>query len=375
MTAPFHYVVKGKLIRYIKDGIIDFIEINESIVNENPILARERAFEIYENHINVLLQGVGKSYVSDKEARKDLISFFKPDANNKQDEDFNFRASYGNGIGVFMVIDQPIGAKTFEDKINDEFLIHGIGQIGFLDDPQTLMDGLNHEYWYYEHYSYDTKDYKQTVDFYDYDGEVTDPNEILETPFDWTGYDLPEESTEEEPKDEIRFISTYVELIKAGESNQVELKPTLLYYHDKEGIKSGYRMFVRHIIAKVICSFLNSNGGFLFIGVGDNKEIQGLANDYSLARPEGKDPKDYFSLEVDKLIRDYFKDIASNISGEFITINEVEIFVFRVFPSKNRPIFIQGLNGKEFYVRLTTSCEPYTDIQDITTYCINKWGK
>ena len=160
MTASFHYAVKAKLIRFIKDGLIDFIEFNEPIINENPIVARERAFEIYENHINVLLQGVGKRYVSDKEARQDLISFIEPGSDKQAgDKEFEFRDSYGNGIGVYLVIDQP-----FEnDNIGDEFLIHGIGRINWADDPQTLMDGLNHEYWYYEHYGYDTKDYKLSL--------------------------------------------------------------------------------------------------------------------------------------------------------------------------------------------------------------------
>ncbi len=112
----------------------------------------------------------------------------------------------------------------------------------------------------------------------------------------------------------------------------------------------------------------------MFVGVNDNKQIKGLQDDFSLAQPKGKDPKDYFSLQVDKLIREYFKGIASNISGEFIIVDSIEIFVFKVFPSKNKPIFIQGQNGKEFYVRLTTSCEPYTDIEEIATYCINHWG-
>ena len=377
MNAAFHYTVKAKLIRFIKDGVIDFIEFNEPFENENPILAREQAIKIYQNHIDVLLQGKNKIYISDKQARSDLISFIDTGTSTKikiGEKDFEFIDSYGNGIGVYLVIDQPMEDDITDDNVGDEYLIHGIGNIS-REDPQGLMDGLNHEYWYYEHYGYDTKNYKREINFYEYDIGEAELNEILETPFDWTGLDIREESTDEQPQEEIKITKTYAELIQGGESNQVELKPTLLYFYDKEGIKSGYRNFVRHIIAKVICSFLNSNGGYLFVGVNDNKEIKGLQDDFSLAQPKGKDPKDYFSLQVDKLIREYFKGIASNISGEFIIVDGIEIFVFKVFPSKKKPIFIQGQNGKEFYVRLTTSCEPYTDIEEIATYCINHWGQ
>jgi hypothetical protein len=374
MKAAFHYAVKAKLIRFVKDGLIDFIKVNEKFENESPIESREQAFKFYQNHIDVLLQGINKKYVSDIQTRTDLMSFINLGASTKinlGEKEFEYIDSYGNGIGVYLVVDQPI---EDEDNIGDEYLIHGIGNIS-REDPQGLMDGLNHEYWYYEYYSYDTKDYKQTVDFYEYDIEATESNEILQTPFDWTGYDIADESAIEQPKEEVIVSKTYAELISGGETNQVEFKAALLYYHNDDELKRGYKKFVRHIVAKVICSFLNSNGGYLFIGVSDNKEIQGLKHDFSLARPEGKDPKDYFSLEVDKLIRDYFKGVASNISGEFVTIDGIEIFVFTVFPCKNRPVFINGLNSKEFYVRLTTSCEPYTDIEDIATYCINKWGQ
>ena len=227
MKSAFHYTIKAKLIRFIKDGVIDFIEFNESFENENPILAREQAFKIYQNRIDVLLQGKNKKYISDKQARRVLISFIDTGTKTKiqvGESKIEFSDSYGNGIGVYLVVDQPMEDDIFDDNVGDEYLIHGIGNIGG-EDPQGLMDGLNHEYRYYQHYGYNTKDYKQTINFYEYDIEEAEPNEILETPFDWTGLDIPEESTDEQPK----IIPTYKELIQGGESNQVELKPTLLF--------------------------------------------------------------------------------------------------------------------------------------------------
>lgn len=383
MTSAFHYIVKAKLIRFIKDGEIDFIEFNEKFENSNPIIAREEAFKHYQNYIDVLLEGKGKEYYNDRQARKELTSFIDPGTMNKftiGEQEFELSDSFGNGIGIYLVIDKPMQDKIIDDKVGDEYLIHGIVSIG-RDDPQGLMDGLNHEYWYYEHYGNDIKTYKRTVNFYEYDIEEAELNDILDTPFNWTGYDVPyygervydEEIETDKPQSEL-IKKSYAQLIDGGENNQVEFKSNLLYYHDKDKEKSGYRMYVRHIIAKVICSFLNSNGGCLFVGVQDNKEITGIADDFSLVRPEGKDPKDYFTLEVDKIIRDYFKNFASNISGDFTVIDGKEIYVFTVFPSKHRPVFIKGQFAKEFYVRLMGSCEPFTDIEDITAYSIEKWG-
>ena len=386
MKSAIHYIVKAKLIRFIKDGEINFLEFNEKFESSNPILAREEAFRFYQNYIDVLLEGKNKKYYNDRDARDNLSSFIDPGTSTKikvGDELVEFNDAYGNGIGVYFVVDRPMQDNIFDDKVGDEFLIHGIGH-SIWNDPQSLMDSLNHEYDYYQHFGYETKDYKREVNFYEYEIEEAEINEILDTPFNWTGYDVPyygesaydeETEIENEKPENTEITKSYRQLIQGGENNQVEFKPCLLYYHDKEKENSGYRMFIRHIIAKVICSFLNSNGGYLFIGVQDDKRLTGLSDDFTLVRPIGKDPKDYFTLEVDKIIREYFKNFASNISGEFTVIDGVEIYVFTVFPSKHRPVFIKGQQGKEFYVRLIGSCEPYTDIEDITAYCIEKWGQ
>lgn len=369
MSPAFHYLVKAKLIRFIKNDKVDFIEINQTFTNDNPIEARELAFSFYQNHVDVLLQGLGKHYISHNQAKVELEIFLNSGKIITWDEhpEIKVPQSLGNGIGIYMIVDKPIAG----DQSGEEFIIHSIEFGG--GGAHALMDGLINEYNYYNHYGYDFKHYKQVINFID-EGEVeADSNEILQTPFDWTGYDINDNATSKK-QEESKNTITYEDLIQRGESNQVEFKPCLLYYHDKEGLNSGYRMSIRHIIAKVICSFLNSNGGFLFIGVGDDKQIQGLKDDFSLVQPTTKDPKDYFLLEIDKLIRHYFKTVASNIQGDFVTIDGTEIYVFTVFPSKYHPVFINGRLGKEFYARFAASSEPFNDMEDLAIYCLNKWG-
>ncbi len=372
MKAAIHYVVKAKLIRLIKGNEIDFLEFEEKFESENPITAREKAFAHYQNFIDVLLEAKGKKYFSDRQARTELTSFIDPGTSTKVkigDKEIEFSDSFGNGIGVFMVVDQPIEDKIFEDKIGEEFLIHGIGRISFSDDPQSLMDALNHEYWYYEQLNYDTKNYKQNIDFYEYDIAETEPNEILETPFDWTGYDKPQEEDEIEEPSAGKIENTSLEqLIKNGESNQVEFKPTLLFNFSSGKAGIG----IKGIVAKAICAFLNSRGGFLFIGVTDKGEIQGLEHDYKLA--DGKNPKDFFLLEFDQMLSHFLSfSVKSNVVGQFYELEGKEIFVVTVSPSKHRPVFLNGQTGKEFYVRGEASSQPLTDIEMIVNYCIDRW--
>lgn len=188
MAAAFHYLVKAKLIRFIDNREIDFIQLNEKFVNINPIEAREQAFNYYQNYIDVLLEAKGRRYQSDKDARENLDSFIDPGTITKKlykEVELELSDSFGNGIGVYMVIDQTIPDEIFDDKVGDEHLIHGIGHIGY--GYQGFMDGLSHEFCYYEHFKYDVKNYKQIIDFYEYDVDVTEAIEILKTPVDWTG--------------------------------------------------------------------------------------------------------------------------------------------------------------------------------------------
>jgi hypothetical protein len=83
MKAAFHYTVKAKLIRQTKGNELDFEEISKKFENKNPIIARDEAFHYYQSWIDILLQHKGKEYVSDGEARKDLVTFIEPGASAK----------------------------------------------------------------------------------------------------------------------------------------------------------------------------------------------------------------------------------------------------------------------------------------------------
>ncbi|MGN6297575.1 MAG: hypothetical protein ACTHM7_12390 [Ginsengibacter sp.] len=60
MKAAFHYLVKAKLIRKKGDNELDFEEISKTFEDENPIIAREEAFDYFQNLIDILLQHKGK---------------------------------------------------------------------------------------------------------------------------------------------------------------------------------------------------------------------------------------------------------------------------------------------------------------------------
>lgn len=383
--VKFHYVVKMKLIRRKKkNGDIEFLETEKKFENESPIAAREAAFNYYQNYIDVLLESKQKKYQSDKQAREELKSFIETGTKKKIEiggEIIEWNATYGNGIGVFLVPNESIGEYPYEREKGKELYIHGIGTKDVLgSDPSSLSYGLETEYKFYKLYNHKTSDKAKEVLFCDpedwgegYRDEQPLTLKILETPFDWTGLDKPYwwGDPEDDDLEETEEVSiTLEDIIQGGESNMVEFKPTLLYNFNTGKAGIG----IKKIIAKTICSFLNANGGFLFIGINDNGKPQGLSYDYSLS--DKKNKRDFFRLEFDQMI-EYFLSfsVKSNISGGFYEHDGEDIYVVKVFPSKRGPIFLKGQYGKEFYVRGMASSRPLTDIEDLANYCIEKWGK
>lgn len=400
----FYYTVKARLAIFNKiSSELEFPEFEKRFENTNPILAREAAFNYYESFIHGLLLGQGLSEneienISHQEITKILNPYIDPKTSSWHfigEKKIELPDFIGNGIRVSLQLDGGNEADSISEAQSvsliqeNELIIHWINE----DNPGKPFPApihfLEEEYAFYIDNNYDTKGSETTIKYLDFDEynegyleTALGTHTILKTPFDWTGYDKPywwgdykdlwDEPDNEKLEEEIQILkeTSLKELIKNGEGQQIEFKPTLLYHF---GTK-GYNFSIRNIIAKVICSFLNSRGGKLFIGLADDGTVQGLSHDFSLARPVGKDPRDYFKLEVDRIIREYFKDAATYISGEFETIDDVEIFVFTVFPNTKYPTFIKGQNGKEFFVRLTTSCEPYTDIENIVRYCMTHWG-
>ena len=141
------------------------------------------------------------------------------------------------------------------------------------------------------------------------------------------------------------------ELIKNGETNFVEFKSTLRWDLKQKKINK----VLEHVIAKSISAFLNTEGGFLFIGVDDNGTVLGLENDYSTM---SKKNSDGFMLTLTNLINHHLgKNCHQSINIAIVNINQKEVCIVSVKKS-DVPVFV-GKNGKEeFFVRTSCSSQP-----------------
>jgi len=109
-------------------------------------------------------------------------------------------------------------------------------------------------------------------------------------------------------------------------------------------------------VLKVICSFINTRGGRLIIGVNDEREIIGLKQElkefYGKNHKSLAKQKDAFDLDFGQALRTYFKldfiGQENNITSEFVEIEGTNDLVYLVIctPSVNPCVIKKVIKGK-----------------------------
>lgn len=391
---PFHYEVRVKLLAFDKDNNVRNESFTKVFNDKTPLENRAHVFEVFNEYLSFLEQI--KRLKKNSQGNFQIIqpTFISEilDKNENSEDYFKFTKvydQYKEEISIYLVVTDleiaknVIDAFEFEGKFETEFEIHKVSSFSF--DAQDLVDNLEmHEIPLYEHYEINIDSLMSTVFHYGLDyaesGEEEDGAKriILKTPFVWNTierynelYNSNQTTEKTEPTEKIDLLN----IIKRGESNQLEFKPCLLYNFKTQAPGIG----VKYIIAKAICGFLNSNGGVLFIGVNDNGNIQGLENyDYSLFH--GENEKDKLLLELDSLLT-YFFDLSIKpfVNSSIEKVDGKDILVIVVTESY-KPIFLRNKKyeqiDKEFYIRMNASTRKIVDNEEMVEYVFNKqWRK
>jgi hypothetical protein len=145
------------------------------------------------------------------------------------------------------------------------------------------------------------------------------------------------------------------ELIKEGESNELEFKSSLRWSYQENKIDKK----LEQVILKTVAGFSNGEGGTLIIGVNDDGEILGLDRDYTSLNGD----KDAFELHLRNLLNKTFGTafVTSNINIKFHTIDEKEICKIDIIQGES-PIYLEvadksGMKTEKFYVRSGNSSQ------------------
>ncbi len=133
-------------------------------------------------------------------------------------------------------------------------------------------------------------------------------------------------------------------IISSGEGERVEFKSSLrINLHTGQ---SDSR--VEHAVLKSIASFLNSGGGFLFIGVSDKSEIIGVEID-------GFENLDLFNRHLTNLIKENIgPEYLPYIGFDFFRLEDKNILRISCMKS-SKPVFLRAEGKEDFFIRIGAS--------------------
>jgi len=157
------------------------------------------------------------------------------------------------------------------------------------------------------------------------------------------------------------------ELIAMGEGPNVEFKSSLRWNYKELKKDTNLELSV----AKTVAGFMNARGGVLLIGIDDNGNILGLAEDYGTLK---KPSRDGFQLHLRNVIESMAegRHLGHLLEVKFFSRDDKEICLIAVKPSP-APIWIKYGQEPEFYVRSGNQTKPLNK-KETTEYVKWRWG-
>lgn len=173
-----------------------------------------------------------------------------------------------------------------------------------------------------------------------------------------------EQEVMDEPFELIRTYSIQ-ELLGRNESDSLEFKSSLVWDYKK----SGKNKLIEYICAKVISSFMNTDGGILVIGVDDDKTVLGLEKDLKNFKNRSLDE---YAVHFTNVINSYLgKMFRPFIKLKFMPYEDKEIAVAYVKEAP-RPVYLTYKRKKQFCIRSGNSTINL-EMDEANSYIRNKW--
>jgi uncharacterized protein with ParB-like and HNH nuclease domain len=141
------------------------------------------------------------------------------------------------------------------------------------------------------------------------------------------------------------------QLINEGESLELELKASYQWNDDKQKQDDEYE----YAVFRTIAAFANTKGGTLILGVNDESDVKGLAQDISYIEGDIDEFNEYLHKRLNTVFGEEF--LKHNLKIEYIEFKEEVICKIDIIGSKV-PIFLPHIFDKlktTFYVRTGSS--------------------
>lgn len=157
------------------------------------------------------------------------------------------------------------------------------------------------------------------------------------------------------------------QLIGTDEHSELEFKSSLRIDRRQGGVNRD----VEKAAMKTIAAFMNSNGGNLVLGVDDNHEVVGLADDYaSLPRKSSDGFENHFTQVFNRALGPENRNL---VQLQFQSVGGREVAVVRVAKS-SRPVYLKMDDSEYFYVRTGNGTTPLK-LSEVEAYSRTRWPR
>ena len=185
------------------------------------------------------------------------------------------------------------------------------------------------------------------------------------------------------PKSYLKLITMHVETAavrNTRDENAMDIADILSNReHENLEFKTTFRWDMREArvnksieksVLKTISAFLNSEGGHLVIGVGNDGKAHGLALDYATLNHYGPDGfENHFTNVFKAAIGPEFRRF---VKLSFHPVEEKEVCVVRVLPA-SAPAYLKFESDEAFYVR-TGNSTTALQLSEAAKYIRARWG-
>lgn len=156
------------------------------------------------------------------------------------------------------------------------------------------------------------------------------------------------------------------ELIKQGETSQLEFKSSFRYDYNLKVVNKD----LESVIAKSIAAFSNASGGTLLIGVNDDGQVLGLENDINTLK---RKDIDFFENTLRAFLNKTFSVsfVTQNLVVKFPVIDHKAICRIDT-TAGSEPVFVEinkkGNKSERFYLRSGNTSQEIVSLREINDY-------
>jgi predicted HTH transcriptional regulator len=154
-------------------------------------------------------------------------------------------------------------------------------------------------------------------------------------------------------------------LLLAGENEHLELKASFRWEINSQKVSKE----LEKVVMKSLAGFMNTAGGYLIIGINDEKKIIGLENDFnSLTKHNSDGFENRFGVAFNSYIG---KEFRQYVSVSFQKYEGKEICIMKIKPSK-KPVYVKDGKTEEFFLRTGNATNPMT-MSEANEYIKTHW--